>query len=107
MAELAQIKITAEQLSAMSDRLVASWLDKDMPHDIKTAISSAVSEKLKACGEWNLLAQAIADKFQARRDEVAQRIVTGMIETMSRGIIEACRESVTQLADRMGKIRMY
>jgi hypothetical protein len=102
-----EVKITAEQLSAMSDRLVSKWLMDDIPHDVRGAISAAVAEKLKASGEWQALADAIAAKFEARRDEIAQRIVTGMIETMSRGIVDACRESVTALAERMSKMRIY
>lgn len=102
-----EVKITAEQLSAMSDRLVSKWLMDEIPHDVRGAISAAVAEKLKASGEWQALADAIAVKFELRRDEIAQRIVTGMIETMSRGIVDACRESVSALAERMSKMRIY
>lgn len=103
----ASIKITAEQLSAMSDKLVSKWLIDEMPHDVRQAISKSVAEKLTQSDEWQKLADAIATKFEARRDEIAQRIVTGMVETMSKGIIDACRESVTALADRMSKLRLY
>lgn len=102
-----QVTITADQLAAMSDSLIRRWLVDDIPHDVRIAISSTVADKLKASDEWQKLASAIADKFQSRRDEIAQRIVTGMVETMSRGIVEACRESVGELSKRMSNIRMY
>lgn len=102
-----QVTITAEQLSAMSERLVSRFLADEIPHDIKTAVSKSVAERLTASDEWQKLAQAITDKFAARRDEIAQRICTGMIETMSRGIVSACEESIRELSKRMSSLRIY
>lgn len=105
--EAAKIEITAEQLSAISDKLVSQWIMDDMPYELKSAIGKAVAERVGASDEWDKLAEAVVSKFEARRDEIAQRIVTGMVEQLSRGIVEACRESVKALAERMSKIRMY
>ena len=102
-----KVEITAEQLTALSDKLLATWLTGDLPHDVRSAISKTVAEKMIQSDQWQKLADAITAKFESRRDEIAQRIVTGMVETMSRGIVEACRESVDQLSKRMENVRMY
>lgn len=99
------IQITQPQLNALAERLVTSWQLDELPNDIKYGISKAVAVKLAESSEWEQLSAAIVEKFQARRDEIAQRIVSGMIESLSRGIVDATRKCTEDLAKRMAGIR--